>query len=118
MRIPKRFRDAIESEPADLPDYVWLEHAVCALGPAPCGWAGWIIGAAFKRTTERCATSTGDKALVSDDTQVCPNCRGSDGREATLFRTGHVRRLEVSPDQTPPLVEGRDYTVGGDIDYV
>jgi hypothetical protein len=117
MKIPKRFRDAIENEPADLPDYVWLEYAVCALGPAPCGWAGWIIGAAFKRTTEHHATSTGDKALVSDHTQVCPHCRGPEGRDATLFRTGHHRRLEVSPDQTPPLVEGRDYVRADDIEY-
>lgn len=117
MRISKRFRDTIENEPADLPDYVWLEYAVCALGEAPCGWAGWVIGAAFKKSAELHATSTGDKALPSDDTQTCPACRAMHDACGTLFRTGRSLRLDLSPHQDSPLRPGTDYDVG-DIDYV
>jgi len=119
MRISKRFRDAIENEPADQPDYVWLEYAVCALGKAPCGWAGWIIGAAFKKTVERHATSTGDRLLPADYTQNCPACRAAHEGGGTLFRTGCARRLEASANQEPPWKPGVDYTVDdGDIEYV
>jgi hypothetical protein len=109
VRIPARFRDAIENEPADQPDYVWLEHAVCALGETPCGW---IIGAVFKKTVERHATATGDLSLPADDSQRCPRC-GS-----VMFRSGHARRLDLAADQTPPLRPGIDYEVADDIEYV
>lgn len=117
MKISKRFRDAIENEPEDLPDYVRLEYAVCALGDAPCGWTGWIVGAAFKKTAQRFATSTGDRALPFDDTQICPSCRETQDGYGTLFRTGCARRLEMSANQEPPLKPGVDYQVG-DIEYV
>lgn len=117
MKISKRFRDAIENEPEDIPDYVWLEYAVCALGDAPCGWAGWIVGAAFKKTAQRHATTTGDKALPSDDTQICPSCRATHDGHGTLLRTGCARRLDLSLHQQPPLTPGVDYEVD-DIEYV
>ena len=111
MKISRRFKNLIENEPANQPDYVWLEHAVCALGSAPCGWSGWIIGAVFKETPERYATETGDKALPCDDSQRCPKC-GS-----TTFRTGHAQRFDLSPNQTPPRTPGVDYEVAVAIEY-
>jgi hypothetical protein len=117
MKISKRFRDAIEKEPADLPDYVWLEYAVCALGSAPCGWAGWIIGAAFKKAEQRHATSTGDKTLPSDDSQICPSCRAMHDGCGTLFRTGCARRYDLSLQQDTPLKPDVNYEVD-DIEYV
>lgn len=117
MKISKKFRDAIENDPPDLPDYVWLVYAVCALGDAPCGWAGWIIDAAFKKTAERHATSTGDKVLPSDDTQICPACRATHQGHGTLFGTACSRRLDLSPDQEEPLKPGIDYEVD-EVEYV
>ncbi len=113
MKLAKRFKDLIESEPADQPDYVWLAHAVCACldGPSPCGWSGWIIDAAYKRTVERHAKGTGDRLVNADYSQKCPACG------ATLFRSGFDRRLEMSPDQEPPLKNGVDYTAVNNIEY-
>jgi hypothetical protein len=107
MSFPRKFRHLIETELTDVeaPDYVWLVYAVCALSADACGWGGWMIEAAFKRTGEAHPTATGDKLLSAVDEQVCPRC----GRET--YRTGAAVRLAPSQEQDPPLRPGVDYEV-------
>ena len=107
MPFPRKFRHLIELELEDVepPDYVWLVYAVCAVRSEGCGWGGWMIEAAFKRTGERHPTVTGDKLLSSMDEQTCPRCGGE------TYRTGAALRLEPSKDQTPPRRPGVDYEV-------
>ena len=90
MAFPEKFRHLIDISAADveLPDYLWLTYAVCAIEPDSCGWGGWMLEVAFKKTAERHPTSTGDKALNAIDQQICPICR------KTLFRTEVTRRFE------------------------
>ena len=68
-------------EDVEVPDYVWLTYSVCVMGEHACGWEGWLIEGAFKKTVERFATGTGDKLLPAVDKQICPQC------SRTLFRT-------------------------------
>jgi len=113
MSFPRKFRSLIEASPdsVEAPDYVWLVYAVCACTPDACGWGGWMIEAAFKQSSVRHPTGTGDRLLSAVDEQRCPRC----GRET--YRTGVALRVEPSSDQTPVEVEGRDYDVAP-IEYV
>ena len=106
MPFPRKFKKILETELKDVesPDYIWLAYAVCALEKQSCGWGGWIIEAAFKKSKEQHATSTGDK-LLNVVEQVCPQC----GKQ--LFNTAASIKYEPSKDQTEPLVEGVDYEV-------
>ena len=103
--VPRKFAPLLEIDRGDVetPDYVWLVYAVCACSEDACGWGGWMIEAAFKKTEERHWTRTGDKLLSAMDEQVCPRC----GRET--FRTGATLRLVPSEDQKPPWEPGKDY---------
>jgi hypothetical protein len=66
-----------------VPDYFVMTYAVCGCSKDACGWGGWMIEAAFKRTEKKdWPTYTGDKLLNAFDLQLCPRC----GRET--FRTG------------------------------
>lgn len=47
--------------------------------------------------------SSKDKTVLPGDDPICPKC----GR--SLYRVGVEYRLDLSVDQTPPLVEGVDY---------
>jgi hypothetical protein len=107
MAFPRRFQHLIETELDDVeaPDYVWLVYAVCAISPDACGWGGWMIEAAFRRTGESHPTGTGDKLVGAQDEQVCPRC----GKET--YRTGATLRFERSADQSPPRRAGIDYEV-------
>lgn len=98
MAIPKKFKHLIEIELKDVevPDYVWLIYAVCAMEKSSCGWGGWMIEAAFKKTGEKYPTGTGDKVLSAVMDQVCPRC----GR--TTFGTAALVRMVPSQDQTQP----------------
>jgi hypothetical protein len=107
MAFPAKFRYLIERTAAevDLPDYVWLAYAVCAMTVDGCGWEGWMIEVAFQRDGAKHPSGTGDRVLSAADEQVCPRC----GRET--FRTGVTLRLEPSVDQSPSLREGIAYNV-------
>jgi hypothetical protein len=111
MKLAKRFKALVETSPDDQPDYVWLAHAVCAVAPSGCGWSGWIIDAAYKRTAERYATGTGDKLMNADYSQKCPACAG------VLFRTGFDRRLKATENQESPLKACVDYEAVENIDW-
>ena len=111
IKIARRFREIIEKGPSDVPDYAWLTFAVCALGEKPCGWSGWLFDGVYRKTAERHSTGTGDKLLPADYSQKCPQCGGD------LFRTGVEKRMELSAEQTPPLVPGVDYDVVDNIEY-
>ena len=107
MPYPRKFKSLLESKLKDveIPDYIWLTYAVCATEKDSCGWGGWIIEAAFKKSKNKHATSTGDKLLNAADKQICPQC----GKE--LFRTAASVRYEPSKDQARSLVQGFDYEV-------
>jgi len=106
MAFPAKFRHLLEltADDLDMPDYLWLTYAVCAVTAEGCGWGGWMIDAVFHRDGQKHATGTGDRLLSAVDEQVCPRC----GRET--FRTVDLR-VEPSADQTPPLRPGIDYEV-------
>jgi len=95
MPFPRKFKHLLELELSDIetPDYVWLEYAVCACEKDSCGWGGWMIGAAFKKTDEQHANPYGDKVLPAMMDQVCPEC----GK--TTFRTAASIRVIPSEDQ-------------------
>jgi len=101
MALPRKFKHLIEIKLKDVevPDYVWLTYAVCAVKKDSCGWGGWMIEAAFKKTGERHPTGTGDKLLPAMMDQFCPRC----GRD--LFRTAASVRMVPSEDQTEPMPE-------------
>jgi hypothetical protein len=105
MAFPRKWQRLLETDLSDVevPDYVWLSYAVCGVTKDACGWGGWMIEGAFKRTGRREASATGDRVLSAVDDQICPQCGG------TLFRTAAAVRLEPSADQEPPLQEGVDY---------
>lgn len=105
MPFPRKFQHLLELEleEVDAPDYIWLVYAVCAVTPEGCGWGGWMIEAAFKRTDENHPTGTGDRLVPASDHQTCPRC----GRET--YRTGAALRMVPSDEQTPPLRPGIDY---------
>jgi len=105
--FPRKFQHLLEIERGDVPapDYVWLVYAVCAVTAEGCGWGGWTIEAAFRRSDADHPTATGDELLPALDTQICPRC----GRET--FRTGASLKLVPAEDQRPSLVPGVDYEV-------
>jgi len=108
MPFPAKFRHLLEltADEVEMPDYVWLSYAVCAVTADACGWGGWTIEAAFRRDGLKHATGTGDRVVSALDEQICPRC----GRET--FRTEVELRMEPSADQSP--VHGRpgiDYEV-------
>lgn len=108
MPFPRKFRRLLETQLADIerPDYVWLSFSVCATEQESCGWAGWTIEAAYKKTDEALPTGTGDKLLAAQDQQICPRC----GRP--MFRTAASLRMEPSADQRQVHgVPGVDYEV-------
>lgn len=108
MAFPRKFKELLESGLSDVekPDYAWLTYAVCGCSADACGWAGWVIEAAFRRTEKHFPTGTGDKALQAIGSSACPRC----GKE--LFRTAASIRFEPSEDQTPVHgVPGVDYDV-------
>jgi hypothetical protein len=97
MPFPRKFKHLLEIELSDVeaPDYVWLTYAVCACEKNSCGWGGWMIEAAFRKTEEKHPNPTGDKVLYAVmDEQVCPKC----GK--TTFRTGASIKMIPSGDQT------------------
>jgi len=107
MPFPRKFQRLIETTAADVeaPDYLWLTYAVCAVDKASCGWGGWMIEGAFKRSAQRHATGTGYGLVSAVDSQICPSCGGE------TFRTAVSLRVEPSVDQRPPVREGIDYAV-------
>lgn len=107
MAFPAKFRHLIErsADDVELPDYVWLAYAACAVTAEGCGWEGWMLETAFRRDGAKHPTSTGDRLLSAADEQACPRC----GRET--FRTEVAVRLEPSVDQSPPRRAGIDYDV-------
>jgi hypothetical protein len=111
LRIPVRFRDRIENPPSEYPSYALIVLAVCALGEKACGWTGWILDGVFARTGEKHRSITGDKLLVSDGSQRCPNC-GMD-----VFRTDFYRQLDSSANPVRLPVRGIDYRSSNDVEY-
>lgn len=98
MAFPRKFQHLLEIELKDVqaPDYVWLTYAVCATEAESCGWGGWMIDAAFKKTGERHPPDAGDKVLPAVMNQTCPEC----GR--TMFRTAASIRMTPSKHQSEP----------------
>ncbi len=108
MGFPRKFKALLETKLNDVesPDYLWLTYAVCAMSTDACGWGGWIVDGAFKKTDEKHPTGTGDKLLNTACEAKCPQC-GKD-----LFRTEASVRYEPSEDQTPVHgLPGVDYDV-------
>jgi len=101
MAIPKKFKHLIETKLQDVevPDYIWLTYAVCAMERESCGWAGWMIEVAYKKTEEKYPTRTGEKVLPAMMDQVCPRC----GR--TTFRTAASIQMVPSGEPSRPDVE-------------
>jgi len=54
MGFPRKFKALLETKLNDVesPDYLWLTYAVCAMSTDACGWGGWIVDGAFKKTDE------------------------------------------------------------------
>jgi hypothetical protein len=106
MPFPRKFRHLLEltAEQVEMPDYLWLSYAVCAVTSEGCGWGGWMIEAAFRRDGQKHPTGTGDRLVSAADEQDCPEC----GRET--FRTVELR-VEPSADQSKHLRAGIDYEV-------
>jgi len=75
----------LELKDVEVPDYVRLDYAVCAIDKEPCGWSGWIIDGVFKIMGRKHPTGTGDKVLPARTNNRCPAC----GR--ALFSTVSVR---------------------------
>lgn len=113
VAFPRKHKHLLEPNPESVPrpDYVWLAYATCAMESESCGWSGWVVEAAYRRTGARLPTSTGDELLPSPGRDDCPLC----GR--ALFRTGVALRCEPSVDQASPTRRpGVDYEVA-DIEY-
>jgi hypothetical protein len=92
--FPKKFESLVETKLGDIetPDYVWLTYSVCVMEENSCGWGGWLIEGAFKKTAKKFPTGTGDKALPAVDKQICPQC----GK--VLFRTEASVKLKPMED--------------------
>jgi hypothetical protein len=106
MPFPKKFKHLLELTLKDVeaPDYGWLVYAVCGCDEGACGWGGWMLEAAFRNSTERHRTCTGDRLLSTAPVASCPIC----GKP--LFRTDASIRMVPSTDQTEPLAEHVDTT--------
>lgn len=97
MLFPRKFKSLLETKRGQIeePILAWLTYSVCAVEKDSCGWGGWILESA-----------KGSKGELSSATeQVCPSCSKS------LFRTEVSIKFEPSKNQTPELIEGRDYEV-------
>lgn len=92
MAFPRKFKKQLEKGIDDVisPDYVFLVYTVCGTEEDSCGWEGWMLESAFKKSKEKHPTSTGDQPLAAADEQTCPRC----GK--TTFRTDTVLRFEKS----------------------
>ena len=95
MPFPQKYKGLIElsHDQVEQPTHAWVSYSVCAVEEDSCGWQGWILDGVFKD----------DVLLPSDDDLSCPKC----GR--SLYRVGVEYKLDISVDQTPPLIAGRDY---------
>ena len=94
MPLPQKYRGLIDlsRDQIEQPTHAWVSYAVCAVEEDSCAWQGWILDGVFK-----------DETILPGDDLNCPKC----GRP--LYRVGVEYRLDLSVDQTPPLVEGVDY---------
>lgn len=94
MPFPEKFRDLIElrEEQVDVPDYVWLSYAVCAVEEDSCAWQGWIIEAACKQRE-----GLPEEYVKADDDQVCPDC----GK--VLFRTEVEKQYRLNVNAGPKI---------------
>lgn len=95
MTFPIKFKRLLETKRGQVeePILVWLTYSVCGVEKDSCGWGGWIL-----------ESTKGLKGELSAFTQqVCPSC----GKP--LFRTEVTIKFEPSKNQTPELIEGRDY---------
>jgi|GEM_PF-1250154 len=104
MKFPRKFKNLLEIElkDVDLPDEAWLTYAVCVLKNDSCGWGGWILEAALKKSSSDSSFS----ALSASDAQICPRCG------LQTFRTGATLKFVQSSDQTAPSgVPDVDYEV-------
>lgn len=99
MPLPKKFKELLESGPAETPDYVWMVHTVCGVERESCGWHGWALEGAARVGEPR------HTYVESDDRVRCPNC----GR--LLFRTGDALRFDRAPQQPVREKLKIDYTV-------
>ena len=97
-KVSKQFESLIETKATDIeiPDYVWLSYSVCAAEKSSCGWGGWIIEGAFRKTGEKLPTGTGDKLLPADYRQICPRCG------EILFRTEVSIKCHPEISKTQP----------------
>ena len=101
MAFPLKYKHLLEMshDQVEKPTHAWLSYAVCAVEEDSCCWQGWILEGVFKD----------DLVLPSDDFS-CPKC------QRPLFRTDVAYKMDLSVDQAPPLVEGRDY-VTSEMEY-
>jgi hypothetical protein len=99
MPLPKKFKELLESGPAETPDYVWMVYTVCGVERESCGWHGWALESAVR------AGEPSAKSVESDDRLRCPNC----GR--LLYRTDDGLRFDRAPQQPVFPKLGMDYTV-------
>ena len=100
MPFPRKFKELLESSPAELPDHVWLSYCVCGCLPESCGWRGWVIEGVSRVTADGHG-----KILESNDYGRCPKCGNQ------LFRTEEVQFVR-SPNQPQPTMQpGIDYEI-------
>ncbi len=92
MPFPEKFRNLIElrEEQVDVPDYVWLAYAVCAVKEDSCGWQGWIIESAWRQREGEPRESE----VRADTNRLCPRCGKS------LFRTEVEKQYRLNPEAT------------------
>ena len=107
MAFPRKFKEQLEKGIDDVksPDYIYLVYSVCCTEEDSCGWEGWMLESAYRKSTEKHATLTGDEILEASDDQICPRC----GK--TTFRTDATLKFTRSKDQSSRLVAGVDYEV-------
>ncbi len=100
MCFPRKFKKRLELKSTDvvLPNEVWVTYSVCGCDPDACGWEGWILESAAKKSGKK-----KQQLYVLGDN--CPQC----GKN--LFRTAATLRFTVSKNQVPDLVPGVDYRV-------
>lgn len=100
MAILRKFKKLheIELKDVDVPDYVVVTYAVCAIEDDACGWGGWMIEAAFQNDNGRKHKSiTGDRVLPGAYAQICPIC----GKET--FRT--AASIVMEPSKNKKLID-------------
>lgn len=101
MAFPLKYKHLLEMphDQVEKPTHAWLSYAVCAVEEDSCRWQGWILDGVFK-----------DDVHLPSDELSCPKCH------RPLYRVGIEYKMDLSADQTKPLVEGRDY-VTSEIEY-